>query len=161
MNARSRKSRPKTSGDSRNAISSPASESGATPYVAPDGPMTDLFGREVVLAPVSVRPDKAKALMTLVTSGLLGHDSSASASLQRSLENRLMTRLDSAGSTLFKLTWKGRRTPLGRRYLEHAVSAPRKSDSDCTSWPRPQSHDAQGPKSAEQQRTMREKGHGV
>lgn len=52
-----------------------------------------------------------------------------------------MTRLDTAGSTLFKLTWKGRRTPLGRRYLEHVVSVPRKSEADCTSWPRPQVHD--------------------
>ena len=73
--------------------------------------------------------------MTLATSGLLGHDSSASAVLQRSLENRLMTRLDTAGSTLFKLTWKGRTTPLGRRYLERAASVRRTSGSGCTSVP--------------------------
>ena len=83
--------------------------------------------------------------MTLVTSGLIGHDSSASASLQRSLESRLMTRLDTAGSTLFKLTWKGRTTPLGRRYLERAASVRRTSGNGCTSWPTPKvpmwSHD--------------------
>ena len=33
-------------------------------------------------------------------------DSRASAALQSSLESRLMQRLDTAGSTLFKLTWK-------------------------------------------------------
>jgi hypothetical protein len=73
----------------------------------------------------------------LVTSGLLGHDSSASAALQRSLENRLMTRLDTAGSTLFKLTWRGRTTPLGRRYLERAASVRRTSGKGCTSVPTP------------------------
>ena len=61
----------------------------------------------------------------------------ASAALQRSLESRLTTRLDTAGSTLFKLTWKRRRTPLGRSYLERAVSAARTSDKGFTSWPTP------------------------
>jgi hypothetical protein len=97
--------------------------------------MTDLFGREVVLAPVSAPQEKARGLQTLVTSGRIGIDSSASAALQSSLESRLMRRLDTAGSTLFKLTWKRKTTPLGRRYLERAVSARRTAGSDCTSWP--------------------------
>jgi hypothetical protein len=103
--------------------------------------MTDLFGREVVLAPPSRVQAKAKGLMTLATSGRLGLDGSKSASLQRSLESSLMTRLDTAGSTLFKLTWKARRTPLGRRYLERAVSGRRTSGSGFTSVPTPQVHD--------------------
>lgn len=86
--------------------------------------------------------------MTLVTSGLIGHDSSASADLQRFLESRLMTRLDTAGSTLFKLTWKGRTTPLGRRYLERAASVRRTSGSDCTSsvkgWQTPEARNQDG-----------------
>jgi len=127
--------------DSPNATSSPGSECGATPCALPDGPMTDLFGREVVLAPVSARREKAEGLTTLVTSGLIGRDSPASASLQRSLESRLMTRLDTDGSTLFKLTWKGRTTPLGRRYLERAASARRTSGSGCTSWQTPHASD--------------------
>ena len=141
MNAKSKKSKPKISAASRSAISSPALESGPTPCALPDGPMSDLFGREVVPAPVSARRAKAEGLQTLVTSGLIGRDSSASAGLQRSLENRLMMRLDTAGSTLFKLTWKGRTTPLGRRYLERAASARRTSGSGCTSWPTPQMGD--------------------
>jgi hypothetical protein len=75
--------------------------------------------------------------MTLATSGRIGRNSSESAALQQSLENRLMTALDTAGSTLFKLTWKRRRTPLGRSYLERAVSAGRISGSGFTSWPSP------------------------
>jgi hypothetical protein len=75
--------------------------------------------------------------MTLVTSGLLGIDSSPSQTLQRSLENRLMTRLDTAGSTLFKLTWKGRVTPLGRRYLQRRALALRTQGNVYTSVPTP------------------------
>ena len=135
--ARLPKSGLRTSLDSRNAISSLESGSGVTHCVSPAGPMTDLFGREVAPVLVSQRQGKGQGLMTLVTSGLIGRDSSASASLQQSLESRLMTQLDTAGSTLFKLTWKGRRTPLGRRYLERAVSVRRTSAKGFTSWPTP------------------------
>lgn len=137
MSEASRKSNRKTCGDSRNATSSPESACGVTPCALPDGPMIDLFGQAVAPVPASAPQVKAEGLMTLVTSGLIGRDSSASESLQRSLESRLMMRLDTAGSTLFKLTWKGRTTPLGRRYLERAASARRTSGSDCTSWPTP------------------------
>src|SRR5215469_16577468 len=141
MNEASRKSSRRKSPDSGSAISSPESECGVTPCGSPAGPTTDLFGQEVAPVPASARQDKAEGLMTLVTSGLIGRDSSASADLQRSLESRLMMRLDTAGSTLFKLTWKGRTTPLGRRYLERAALARRTSGSGCTSWPTPQTHD--------------------
>lgn len=131
------KSQLQTSGDSVSVISSPELECGVMPCGSPDGPTTDLFGREVAPVPAFQQPAKAKGLMTLATSGLLGIDSSPSQILQRSLENRLMTRLDTAGSTLFRLTWRGRTTPLGRRYLERAASGRRTSGSDCTSVPTP------------------------
>jgi hypothetical protein len=133
MNETSRKSAPKTSGVTRSATSSPASESGATRSASQDGPTTDLFGLEVAPVPAFQQQEKARGLMTLATSGLIGIDSSASAALQQCLESRLMTQLDSAGSTLFKLTWRRRITPLGRRYLEHVASARRIDGSDCTS----------------------------
>ena len=79
--------------------------------------------------------------MTLVTSGLYGIPSSASAGLQSSLENNLQRQLDSAGSTLFVETWKRRATPLRRRYWEHTASARRTSGGDCTSLPTPTTHD--------------------
>src|ERR1700690_3029605 len=96
MSAASQKLKPTISEGSPSAISSPALESGVMPCDSPDGPMTDLFGQEVVLAPVSQPQEKAKGLQTLVTSGHIGHPSSGSASLQRSLENRLHQRLDMA-----------------------------------------------------------------
>lgn len=137
MSEASKKSSQGNSLDSANAISSPDLESGPTRSGSQDGPMTDLFGREVApVRPSRVR-EKERGLMTLATSGRLGLDSSASADLQRFLESNLMTRLDTAGSTLFNLTWKARRTPLGRRYLERAVSGRRTSVSVCTSVPTP------------------------
>jgi len=137
MSGTSNNSKRKTLLDSRNAISSPGLESGVTPCVSPDGPTLDLFGQAVAPARVSQPQAKAAGLMTLATSGRLGSDSSASAALQRSLENRLMQRLDTAGSTLYKLTWRAKRTPLGRRYLERAARERRTSGSGCTSWPSP------------------------
>jgi len=130
-----------TSPDTRSATSSPAAASGVSRCDGQDGPTADLRGPEAAPAPASRAQGKAAGLMTLVTSGLIGRDSSASASLQSSLENRLMTRLDTDGPTLFRQTWKRRRTPLGRLYLEHTASGRRTSGSGCTSWPTPQQRD--------------------
>lgn len=127
MSAASPKFNPTTCEDSSSATSSLASESGVMHCDSPTGPMTDLFGREVALVSHSQPQEKVKGLMILVTSGQLGLDSSASAVLQSCLESRLLERLDTVGSTLFKLTWKARRTPLGKRYLERVASGLRTS----------------------------------
>lgn len=132
MNGPSRKSSLTISDNSPSATFSPASESGATASGSLDGKTLDLFGREVAPVRVSAVREKAKGLMTLATSGHIGIGSSGSVGLQSCLENRLMTRLDTAGSTLFTLRWKRRRTPLGRRYLERAASVRRISGSVST-----------------------------
>jgi hypothetical protein len=128
---------PTTSEDTPNVTSSPAEASGRLHSDKQVGQTIDRSGPEAVHVPVSRQQAKVAGLMTLATSGRLGRNSSASESLQLSLENRLMMRLDTAGSTLFKLTWKRKRTPLGRSYLERAVSAGRTSGSGFTSWPTP------------------------
>jgi hypothetical protein len=128
---------PMTSEDTGNATALQESLFGAMRSDSPAGKTIEKSGREAVPAQASRRQAKAKGLMMLVTSGLIGYDSSESASLQLCLENRLMTRLDTAGSTLFKLTWKRRRTPLGRSYLERAASVRRTSGKGFTSWPTP------------------------
>ena len=69
--------------------------------------------------------------------------------LQSSLANRLVQRLDTAGSTLFNLTWRERTTPLGRRYLERAASGRRTSGNGFTSVPTPQTADMTGGGQAE------------
>jgi hypothetical protein len=123
--------------DMPNATSSQVADSGASPCVKLDGPTTAKFGQAQPHAPALARQAKAKGLMILVTSGLLGHDSSASAALQQSLESKLVPRLDTAGSTLFRLIWKHKTTPLGRSYLERQALARHTSDRDFTSWPSP------------------------
>jgi len=99
--------------------------------------MTDLFG--LALAPVSRSVPQATSVAAQMsgTYGLRGSVSSASATLQQSLANRLQERLDSLGSTMFTLTWKSVHTPLRRQICALRASAPRISGYDCTSWPTP------------------------
>ena len=119
--------------DSGNAISSPALESGAMPCGSPDGKIADPYGPAPVPVPASPSRAKAKGLTTLVTSGRYGMPSSASVALEQSLVNKLMERLDTAGSTLFRLTWKRKATPLRRQYWELAALGLRTGGKGCIS----------------------------
>src|SRR5574341_1240375 len=126
---------PQTCTVSPNATSSPASASGATLYVPPDGPMIDLCGPVRALASLSARQVKALGLLTSGTCGLHGITSSSSANLQSSLESKLQARLQSLGSTLFKMTWKPWVTPSGRSRFRLRASVLRTSETGCTGWP--------------------------
>lgn len=119
------------------AISSQASASGPTRFVAPDGPTIDLFGRAPVRANLSPRQAKDLGLMMSGTCGLRGTGSSASAALQSSLESRLRARLSTLGSTLFKLTWKRWTTPMGVSRFRLRASVLRTSATGRTGWPTP------------------------
>ena len=130
-------STPTTCVDSRSAISSPASASGATRFGAPAGQTTDLFGLVPVRANLSARQAKALGLMTSGTYGRLSSTSSASDALQRSLESRLRARTQSLGSTLFKMTWKAWVTPSGRCRSRLRASVLRTSATACIGWPTP------------------------
>ena len=121
---------PTTSEDSTSAISSPASEGGATPSDSQGGPMIDLFGQAVVPASPSAPQGSSVAQRMSATYGLRSAVSSASASLQQSLASRLQERLDSRGSTMFTLTWKAQATPLRRLICRLAASALRTDDRD-------------------------------
>jgi hypothetical protein len=123
--------------DTPNAIGSLEADFGRSRSGKQDGQTNAKFGQEARHARVFPWRAKDKGLQTLVTSGLIGCDSSASADLQSSLENKFVQRLDTAGSTLFNLTWKHKTTPLGRSYLERAASARRTSDKDFTGWRSP------------------------
>ncbi len=65
--------------------------------------------------------------MTTGTFGRTFTGSSASADLQSFLENKLLARTRSLGSTLYKLTWKGWITPLGVCRFRLRASVPRTS----------------------------------
>lgn len=126
-----------TCGAMPNAISSRASADGPTLFDWLDGRTTDPCGPGHAPASRSAKPANGMVSPTTDTFGRSGTPSSASASLQRSLENRLPLRLGNSGSTLFRQTWKRKATPSGRPYLAHTASARRTSDSDCGSWPTP------------------------
>ena len=110
-------------------ISSPGLAAGATPSDSPDGPMLDLFGRVVV--PVSPSRPQAPKLAAPIPAifGRRGIASSRSAALQQSLVNRLKQRLDTAGLTLFAMTWNEKATPSGRSVSLLRASGRRTSDS--------------------------------
>lgn len=127
-----------------NAISLLVSESGAMRYVNQDGLTVDLFGRVVAHANRSAPQATKKEPPTSATSGLSGSISSASAALQLSLVSKLKQQLDTAGSTLFKLTWKEKTTPAGRSVFLLRASALRTSGSDSGLWPTTLASDSRG-----------------
>jgi len=126
---------------SPSATSSQGSGSGPTPCDPQAGPMTVLFGQEAARASLSAAQVAEAGLMMSGTSGRTGITSSASASLQSSLESKLRQRTASVGSTLYQLTWKPRATPSGRLICALRASARRTSASVSSSeqrgWPTP------------------------
>jgi len=127
---------------SHNATSSQGSASGRSLCAAPDGLTTGLSGPDHALASLSARQASEKGLLTSGTFGHTGTISSASAALRTSLASRLRAKTDSAGSILYKLTWKERATPAGRSICALRASAHRTSASDSgspplTPWPTP------------------------
>ena len=126
-----------TSADTTNAISSPVSAFGATPFVWPNGLTPDQCGRDLALASLSAWQAQMLGCSTSGTYGLTGSGSLNSASLRSSLVSKLKQRLDTAGSTLFKLTWKESATPSQRPVSLLRASGRRISDSACGSRPTP------------------------
>jgi len=128
-------SHPRTWLASPSATSLLESESGRLHFAKLVGEMIGEFGRAAVHASLSPRQAKALGLMTSGICGPHGTTSSSSAALQSSLESKLQARMPLSGGILFKLTWKQRTTPQGRRICALRASAPRTSDSDCGGWP--------------------------
>ena len=128
-----------TSPATPSAISSPASADGRLPCVSPAGPITAPSGPAPALASLSARQAKEVGLLTSGTYGRSGSISSESGVLQSSLASRLQARTASAGSTLYKLTWKDRATPAGRLISALRASARPTSDNGSggseSGWP--------------------------
>lgn len=130
-------SRQRNSGPTPNAISSPASASGATPCDRQDGQMTAPCGPAPALASLSPRQAKAAGLLMSGTYGLPSTGSSRIVALMSSLVNRLQVKTALLGSTLYRMTWKDRATPAGRLLPQLVVSVRRIKGRDCTGWPTP------------------------
>ena len=120
-----------------NATSLQESGAGPTPSASRIGLTTNPAGPARVLASLSARQAKERGLMTSGTYGPHSSTSSSSASLQSSLGSKLPAKLDSRGSTLFKLTWKRRTTPQGRSIFALRASGLRTSVSVYSGVPTP------------------------
>jgi hypothetical protein len=129
---------------SRSVISSLASGDGVLPSDLLAGLMTYRCGLGVVRVSPSAQAESAKASMTNDISGPTGGATSASTTLQQSLESRLLVLLDLTGSTLYRLTWKHSTTRLGRRILVRRAVGHRTSGKDCTGWPTTTARDSSG-----------------
>lgn len=128
-------SHPRTWLASPSATSLLESEFGRLHFAKLVGEMIGEFGPAAVHASLSPQQAKALGLMTSGICGPHGTTSLSSAALQSSLESRLQARMPLSGGILFKLTWKQRTTPQGRRICALRASVPRTSDSDCGGWP--------------------------
>lgn len=119
----------------RSVTSLPGSADGVMRSGLRVGPMIGRAGRGVVRANLTARQAKEKGLLTSGTFGQRSTISSRSVDLAFSLGSRLRQRLATAGSTLFKQTWKERVTPSGRTVWLPVVSGHRTRGNGCTSWP--------------------------
>ena len=142
MNDPSSMSAPMTSSATPSAISSPASASGPTSSEAADGTMSAQSGPARVhasrLARLASRRNRHEMLDT---SGRPSLNSSRSAALQWSLENRLWSQMEGRGSPMFVFNWRRWLTP-----SELPISALRAwvrptSANDSFGWPTPTSRD--------------------
>lgn len=135
------------------AISSQESACGATRCDLQAGAMKCPCGPGAAHASLSAWQALAVGCATSGTYGPPGSGSLSSAGLQSSLVSRLRQQLNTAGSTLFALTWKESGTPSGRSVCLLRASARRTSDSACGSWPTPCQQD--GPNGGPAQGTDR------
>ena len=124
-----------------NVTSLPDSGAGRTLYASRLGPIIARYGQEAVLANLSPRRAEMAGLLTSGTYGPTGTGSLRSANLQQFLENKLRARTDLNGSILFRLIWKMRVTPLGRRIYALRASKRPTSGNDFGSWPTPRQQD--------------------
>ena len=116
----------------RSVTSLPGSADGVMRSGLRVGPMIGRAGRGVARANLTARQAKEKGLLTSGTFGQRSIISSRSATLASSSGSRLRQRLATAGSTLFKQTWKEQVTPSGRTVWLPVVSGHRTKGNDCT-----------------------------
>lgn len=128
----------------RSAISLRESVFGVTRFDSPDGKTPALCGPDLALASLSAWQAWVVGLTTSGTFGLCGSTSLNSDALRLSLVSKLKQRLDTTGSTLFKLTWKELATPSHRSVSLLRASALRTSANGYSSWPTASTRDYKG-----------------
>ncbi len=138
----------KTLKASPSATSSQELAAGLSPCNSQESTTEHHSGREALHASRSVSPVSSSDSSTSDTLHQHLCGSSESVGLQFFLASRLRQQLESTGSTIYSLSWKGKLTPAGRQYCQRQASAHRTSASDSslvrTNWPTPQAHDTCG-----------------
>jgi len=106
-----------------------------------DGPTTDRSGQVAARANPSPLQERAQGQTTLDIFGPTCGGCSESADLQRSLENRLLQRMDANGSPEYSLTWKNWAIDGQEPICALRGSGRRTSDNGCggsaSDWPTP------------------------
>ena len=141
MDDQSTTSKQKTLPGINEPTSSPESVDGSMPCALPDGLKTERSGPAHVPASHFHKPEGAEDLKMTGIYGLFGTSLSRSASLQQSLENKLLQMMEEYGSIEYVLTWKRWDMPSGPPICALRASTPRTSDKDCGGWPTPQAMD--------------------
>lgn len=118
------------------------------PCDSQDGQTISQSGLDHALASLSARQAKELGLLTSGTYGPLSFTYSNSVDLNAYLVSRLPARL--TGSTLYKLTWKLRVTPLQRQICALRASTRRTSGKEFTGWPTTATRDYRSNKASEQ-----------
>ncbi len=118
--------------DTLNVTSSPAAVSGRLPRGSPDGPMTDLFGRDHAHAKGKASPAKGSEPMIQGICGRTFIESSVPDGPLSSWENRLRLRLGRIGSTESALIWRTKTTPCGRSISRLAPSTLHTNGNEST-----------------------------
>jgi len=148
MSEESSKSVQQTLPGMASATSSPGSAAGLLHCEPPGGLRIIPCGQARALVSRSHRPARGSVLTIRGTSGLFGGNSSASADLQWSLENRLRARLGGYGSLEYALTWKRWGMRSGLPICALRASAPRTCASVSIGllrgWPTVQERDWNG-----------------
>lgn len=117
---------------------------GTTPSNSQDGLPTGRCGQGVAPANPSVQPANERGLPTAGTSGLRCLGSLESASLQRSLANKLRQRMQGIGSLEYSLTWKDWGMPSREPICAQRGRALPTSDKGCGGWPTPNTNNTKG-----------------
>ena len=149
MTEASKKSARATSKDTPKPTSSLGSESGHTHSDRQVSQTIHPSGQDHAPANRSAQQGEEQAQQTSDISGPNSSVWSKSAALQESLVSRLQVRLERLGSTLYRLTWRQKTTPVGWSYFQLVASAHRTKDKDCTGlpkthWPTPAQRDHKG-----------------
>lgn len=142
--------------DSSKCTSSQESAFGHSRCAALDGRMIDQSGLLPAHANLSARQAKASGLLTSGTYGPPHIGLQASADLSWFLANSLQAKMQTTGSTLYKLTWKVWAMPSGRSRFRLRASVLRTSGSVLTGWPTPAANEYL-PADLEQLKTRRKK----